>query len=545
MKILLRTFLLFGVCFFVPSSVFPWSAVEHKVVARIAWDRLTPEAKRAVVELMLLAPADSQIGVIYEAGGKDPMTFFVNASVWADLNRAADRDRAIKYACPLWHYAEFTFGEAGVEVPDLPAFKPRQVNVLERLQFFQKALVDENEPIANRAVELVWTIHLVAEIHQPLHLVSRVTKEEPESDLGGNRFKLGQGNLHGYWDTILKSHFPQGEKADDVYIAGLAEEVTKKYSEAKLKESLAFTEPGNWARESRNLAESVVYSDVSRGRNPSAAYERRAIDVGERRIALAGYRLAQMLNRLFGSNARQSASTTAISENAQKIRARLDYDLACVASTLDSKTRELMIVKGTALEGAVEGKQVQGFDSQQVKRIIDETRQQLLESLADDQLAGLKAWAMKQFPDSNSLETIKVKAVQDARLTTDRETPYANHGAQQSTGVSLLSSVNALLGKVSEAISGTRKHSGPIRLQVLSNPQQGANIDLEALGKKVYSTSTNSFIADFFPGVYNVKVTKDGSVPINQPSVELGFGNSVIDCQLVSSGTAINCKFRP
>ena len=151
MKILLRIFLLFGVFFFVPPSVFPWGSVEHKVIARIAWDKLTPEAQKAVVALMLQAPADSQIALL---NSRDSMTFFVNASVWADLVRnPTDRDRAMKYSCPLWHYADFTFGEPGVVVPDLPAFKPRQVNVMERLQFFQKALIDENEPIANRAVE--------------------------------------------------------------------------------------------------------------------------------------------------------------------------------------------------------------------------------------------------------------------------------------------------------------------------------------------------------------------------------------------------------
>jgi len=546
MKILLRIFLLFGVFFFVPPSVFPWGSVEHKVIARIAWDKLTPEAQKAVVALMLQAPADSQIALL---NSRDSMTFFVNASVWADLVRnPTDRDRAMKYSCPLWHYAEFTFGEPGVVVPDLPAFKPRQVNVMERLQFFQKALIDENEPIANRAVELVWTIHLVADIHQPLHIASRVTREEPESDIGGNRFRLGSigpQRLHTYWDLILKSNFPaNGDEPEDLYIKRLAEKVTKDYSQADLKESLTFTKPDHWAAESFDLAKSVVYSGVTRGRKPSAAYDRRAIEVGERRIALAGYRLAQMLNSLFGSNPRQAPSTTAISERAKNIKARLDYDLACVASTLDDRTRDLMIVKGTALDGAVEGKQVQGFKSDEVKSIIDQARQGLLESLAGGELAGLRVWAMRQFPDSDSLETIKVRTLQGARLTAAGETRNASHSALQTSPLSLLPAVNALIDKARDVISGTRKHSGPIRLRVISNPQQGANIELQAPGGKRYATSTNSFIQDFFPGTYDFTVTRDGSVTIRHFKVDLGFGNSVIDCPLVSSGTATLCTFR-
>ncbi len=546
MKILLRILLLYSVFFFVPSGVFAWGKVEHQVTARIAWENLTPETRKAVVELMLRAPADAQIGVFLGSPETNPMAFFINASFWADQVRGPfDDERAMKYSCRLWHYAEFTFGEPGVEVPDLPAFKPRQVNVLERLQFFQKVLVDENEPIANRAVELLWTIHLVADIHQPLHIASRITKLEPEGDLGGNKFRLEQRlSLHSYWDMLLTRNFrPNRGEREDLYIKRLAETLTKKYSREDLKESLAFTKPEEWASESFDLARSVVYSDVSRDTEPSEDYRRRAIDVGQRRIALAGYRLAQMLNRLFGSNRQQITSAPAISENAKRIKARLDYDLACVASTLDAKTQELTLVKGTALAGAVEGRQVQGFDSGKIKGIISETRQALLTSLAGEELAGLRAWAIKNFPDVNSLETIKVRSLQDARLTTGRKTRDANHSPQRDLGISLVPGVNYIIGKVHEVIQGARRRSGPIRLQVITNPQ-GANIFLQAPGGKRYETSTNSSIPDFFPGTYSFKVIRDGSLTIEHFNVDLGFGNSVIECPLVSSGTPRLCTFK-
>jgi hypothetical protein len=51
-----------------------------------------------------------------------------------------------------------------------------------------------------------------------------------------------------------------------------------------------------WEQEGLRAAQTVVYAGVARGAAPSAAYESEALKVSERRIALAGYRLAELLN---------------------------------------------------------------------------------------------------------------------------------------------------------------------------------------------------------------------------------------------------------
>ncbi len=51
-----------------------------------------------------------------------------------------------------------------------------------------------------------------------------------------------------------------------------------------------------WAQEGLRLAQTIVYSGVTRGSAPSAAYEAEALQVSEGRIALAGHRLAALLN---------------------------------------------------------------------------------------------------------------------------------------------------------------------------------------------------------------------------------------------------------
>ena len=58
----------------------------------------------------------------------------------------------------------------------------------------------------------------------------------------------------------------------------------------------ASADVSGWAQEGLRLAQTVVYAGVSRGSAPSAAYEAEAVKVSEGRIALAGYRLAALLN---------------------------------------------------------------------------------------------------------------------------------------------------------------------------------------------------------------------------------------------------------
>ena len=63
-----------------------------------------------------------------------------------------------------------------------------------------------NAADTTKAVALAWLLHLVGDIHQPLHCSSRVTPDEalPRGDAGGNTFRLDDNrNLHGYWDRIL------------------------------------------------------------------------------------------------------------------------------------------------------------------------------------------------------------------------------------------------------------------------------------------------------------------------------------------------------
>ena len=65
--------------------------------------------------------------------------------------------------------------------------------------------------LEGRSVALRLFLHFVADVHQPLHALSRYTKEHPDGDKGGNTLKLkyhlSVSNLHSLWDTAVYTYY--------------------------------------------------------------------------------------------------------------------------------------------------------------------------------------------------------------------------------------------------------------------------------------------------------------------------------------------------
>ena len=163
-----------------------WNATGHRVVAAIAYDRLTPHA-RAEVDALLRKHPD--FGVL---SGREA---FLAASVWPDTikgdNRFYDDTRPNAQPTPLlpgfpsmarhtnWHYIDVPFSPDGT-----PLKPPKSPNALDQLQRLLK-IVGPADP---EAYDLPWLIHLTGDVHQPLHCTSRFLKSQPHGDPGGNLF---------------------------------------------------------------------------------------------------------------------------------------------------------------------------------------------------------------------------------------------------------------------------------------------------------------------------------------------------------------------
>ena len=119
-----------------------------------------------------------------------------------------------------------------------------------------------------RSYDLVWTIHLVGDIYQPLHAVSRYTHAIPNGDARGNAEMVIPATgetvaLHAYWDGIFGGYAsPYGVIFDARDRAGLASLVPNPIV-------IQVLDPEKWTEESAALAQAHVFAaPVSTGRMP-------------------------------------------------------------------------------------------------------------------------------------------------------------------------------------------------------------------------------------------------------------------------------------
>jgi hypothetical protein len=184
---------------------------------------------------------------------------------------------------------------------------------MEKIAEFIK-LEESNASDADKAIGIAWLEHLIGDIHQPLHASGRVTDLEPKGDQGANLFLLTpkdtprdkQDNLHSFWDGIVVRSKPNTDDASDAeYIAPIAKDIMKKYPFAKMQSRLALDNPGDWKKESFEIASTKLYpEDLKRFEAPSPAYKKAAMKIAQERLALAGYRIGELFNKLFSATAK-------------------------------------------------------------------------------------------------------------------------------------------------------------------------------------------------------------------------------------------------
>ncbi|MFN6962229.1 MAG: S1/P1 nuclease [Pyrinomonadaceae bacterium] len=289
-----------------------WNDVGHKITAYIAWQQMTPDVRERVIKILLESPEDAQLSTFYvpQGGRSDEAVrreFFMLASTWADIVR--DRkfaNRYKKYHHSNWHYSD-TFWRVGADgkIEFLPAPDEGGLAV-EKMQDFAKQLAAANVPDAQKAIAIAWLEHLIGDIHQPLHASARVTDLEPKGDQGGNLFLLTpkgtprdkQENLHWFWDSIVVRYSPRkNDAADADYVDPIARQIMKRYPPARFQATLKAGDFQAWQKESLDRAiKDVFTADLRRGEMPSRAYTKRAFQTAEERLALAGYRMAAVLN---------------------------------------------------------------------------------------------------------------------------------------------------------------------------------------------------------------------------------------------------------
>lgn len=276
--------------------VYAWNGAGHRLVAAIAWRKMTPTSRVAAINLLRQHPDYLKWSPRSYRGDRDAdYHAFLEASTWADEIRhdrrfdshPATGERPLPGFPDMGRHADWHF----MNIPLNSGFRGRagqRGEIDSRLESMLQTLDNPRAPY--RAYALPWVIHLVADIHQPLHVVSR------NEDEGGNRQPIidphrhpPQGNLHSFWDQLPGHGGLRGER--------LEHEV-----DFLLRNTPGASSGGNiaaWRDESVRLASELAYPPGNIREIPiiSEDWRSRATLAANRRLVEAGLRLAEQLNR--------------------------------------------------------------------------------------------------------------------------------------------------------------------------------------------------------------------------------------------------------
>ena len=307
MKKVLTCLLVASSFLLLPARALAWHDTGHMLTAQIAYLRLSPAAKARVDRLLI--PPPNRRPLIHLCAGYytaqtcekiyDPVTI----AVWMDDFRGD----SLNDEYDPWHYINYRPIFDGV--PVRTNVGPEPVNVLDRINWAINTLRGAGRNDRRDAEALGFLYHLVGDVHQPMHAATRYSAKNPDGDAGGNGFALTYPadarvrSLHFFWDAAAGRFGGDGprrplDEKGRAQIRAWADEVMKAHPFESMPEAKDI-EPLRWIEESNRIAREFAYAKVAEGGTPSVEYVEEARRISERRIALAGYRMAEVLNMLF------------------------------------------------------------------------------------------------------------------------------------------------------------------------------------------------------------------------------------------------------
>jgi len=259
---------------FLPSPALAWGKTGHRVVAAIADTQLSGLARAHIRELI---------------GGSESLD---EAATWPDDMRSAPDKFWQKTASP-WHYVTLdgiTYDHA-----------PPEGDALQALEKFRATLQDPTASLADKQLALRFIVHLVGDLHQPLHVGKCCDK-------GGNDVKVTwfgkPTNLHAAWDSAIVDD-------EQLSFSELAAKLVRHTTDADV---VAWWDinPRDWISESAQYREQI-YANIpppkkadgkaKKGEHPlpdlSYGYVYKFTPVMELRLQQAGVRLAAYLNDIY------------------------------------------------------------------------------------------------------------------------------------------------------------------------------------------------------------------------------------------------------
>ena len=280
-----------------------WDDTGHLLIAQIAYDRLTPALQQKLsAELSGLTEGAHTYNAI-------------SAACFAD-----DLRRDQNHLDASWHFIDPPFTSSGKPLPS----GQNVVWAIGHCIAVYKGL--ETDAVLSRQQALAMVMHLVGDVHQPLHCTSHADAQGHD-DSGGNGVAVTNmpdalfPNLHSFWDSAFQRGFAAGGAAGTVtklYEVSRPSAPSRPNIESRATALVHGFAPGplwrmgglnpqKWALESHNIGYKSGYQKLPGGPDAkpvalTAAYVAAANKVASQRIVLAGYRLADVLQSLLSAN---------------------------------------------------------------------------------------------------------------------------------------------------------------------------------------------------------------------------------------------------
>jgi hypothetical protein len=293
------------------ARAYGWDDEGHMAVAYVAYQHMNAATKNRIDQLLRLNPDYASWAAKVPAGttaADSKMIIFMMAATWPDAIKSqpgytddgsengnrpdgASSAQNIGYSDHLrhkyWHFVDTPFSRDTTPLPPVPT-----PNAETQIAAFRSVLAS-NDPDEKKSYDLVWLEHIVGDVHQPLHAATRVSHTDPQGDSGGNLVKLCavpcKSELHAFWDDIV------GTSSDPAQAIAAGKKLPSANPMLAAKKDAS-----DWVKESFQAAQHTVYTaPIGKGDGPftmTAAYRAKAKKLAQQRIALAGVRLANLLN---------------------------------------------------------------------------------------------------------------------------------------------------------------------------------------------------------------------------------------------------------
>jgi len=235
-----------------------WGPIGHRVVGQIAENHLSKKARKNIQEVL----------------GNESLAMVSN---WMDFVKS-DPGYDFMYT---WHQVTIpdgkTYEETGI---------PQSGDIIQMIEKFIQELETKQFTLKDEASTLKCLIHLVGDIHQPLHVGNGL-------DRGGNDVRVTyfgkKTNLHAVWDSGIIN---KQQMSFTEYVRYIDYPATAQITDWQSGSVL------DWAAESMSYRERVY--DFPEDNKISWKYNYKNLELVNHRLLQAGIRLAGILNKVYG-----------------------------------------------------------------------------------------------------------------------------------------------------------------------------------------------------------------------------------------------------